>query len=218
MFSHSDSADENEFYRKLAEILGVNYKEAPHIVYYGERKQKHLFKGQYNKENLKKFLKNANEGLLDIFVKSNPVTEENDGPIMDLQGRKFPKIVMTSEKQFLIKLYAPWCPHSRAMKEDFDEVARRLGKNPNIILAQMDYTVNEIYGIQLTGYPTLKFWKKDKEIDPIEYHGDRSVEDILSFLEESTEYEWVPLLERKVQQEVKVEKVEEETAEATDEL
>ena len=33
------------------------------------------------------------------------------------------------------------------MVEDFEEVARMIAKNPNIILAQMDYTVNEIYGV-----------------------------------------------------------------------
>ena len=45
MFSHSDLDDENNFYRKICEYIGVYYKDAPFIVYYGERKQKHVFKG-----------------------------------------------------------------------------------------------------------------------------------------------------------------------------
>ena len=42
MFSHSDLDDENNFYRKICEYIGVYYKDAPFIVYYGERKQKHV--------------------------------------------------------------------------------------------------------------------------------------------------------------------------------
>ena len=53
-------------------------------MYIGDRKQKHLFKGKHTKEALKKFLENAKEGSLEIYVKSSPVTEENNGPIMDL--------------------------------------------------------------------------------------------------------------------------------------
>ena len=61
---------------------------------------------------------------------------------MDLIGNNFEEIVLRSERQFLVKLYAPWCPHSREIIEEYEEVARRLGKNQNIMVAQMDYTEN----------------------------------------------------------------------------
>lgn len=81
------------------------------------------------------------------------------------------------------------------MAEEFDEVARMLGKNQNIMFAQMDYTVNEISGLEIPGYPTIKFYGKDKEIDPIDYEGERTAVEFVAWLKENTEYEWVePML------------------------
>lgn len=75
------------------------------------------------------------------------MNKTEQGPVLDLEGRTFPTMVLSSEKEFFIKLYAHWCPHSRGMRKDYEELAKRLANNPNLIIAQMDYEKNEIYGI-----------------------------------------------------------------------
>jgi argininosuccinate synthase len=45
--------------------------------------------------------------------------------------------------------------------------------------------------MDIKGFPTLKFFGKDKSQAPIDYNGGRDTEGILNWLKEHTEYEWV---------------------------
>jgi hypothetical protein len=38
-------------------------------------------------------------------------------------------------------------------------LAKKLSVNPNIIIAKCDATANEIEGVQIESFPTIKFWK-----------------------------------------------------------
>jgi len=59
-------------------------------------------------------------------------------------------------------------------------------------MAKCDVTENEIEGLNIKSYPTLKFYpanKKDKA--PIDFDGDRNSDGILKFLKEKTTHDWV---------------------------
>lgn len=66
-----------------------------------------------------------------------------------------------------------------------------LKNNPNIVLVKVDSTENEIAGVDIQGFPTLKFWGKDKSVPPVDYTGERTADGIINWLKEHTEYEWV---------------------------
>lgn len=76
------------------------------------------------------------------------------------------------------------------MAPHYDEAAKLLANNPNILLAKVDSTENEVAGVDIQGFPTLKFWGKDKS-NPIEYNGGRDAQGIIQWLKEHTSYEWV---------------------------
>ena len=76
------------------------------------------------------------------------------------------------------------------MAPHYDEAAKLLGNNPNIVLAKLDSTENEVAGVDIQGFPTLKFWGKDKS-KPIEYNGGRDSEGIIQWIKEHTQYDWV---------------------------
>lgn len=44
--------------------------------------------------------------------------------------------------------------------------------------------------MEIQGYPTVKFWRKDKSAHPLEFNGERTAEGIVQWLKEHTEYEW----------------------------
>lgn len=77
------------------------------------------------------------------------------------------------------------------MAPHYDEAAKRLAGNPNIVIAKVDSTENEVAGLDIQGFPTLKFWGKDKSAGPIEFDGERNAEGIISWLKSHTQYEWV---------------------------
>jgi hypothetical protein len=45
--------------------------------------------------------------------------------------------------------------------------------------------------LDIQGYPTVKFWRKDKSARPLDFNGERTAEGIVQWLKEHTEYEWV---------------------------
>ena len=77
------------------------------------------------------------------------------------------------------------------MAPHFEAAAKKLAVNPNIVIAKVDSTENEVAGLDIQGFPTLKWWGKDKSAEPIEYNGGRDAEGIISWIKDHTEYDWV---------------------------
>ena len=90
-----------------------------------------------------------------------------------------------------MKIYAPWCGHCKTIAPDFDAAAEAIANNSNVILANFDGTLNEAEGIEISGYPTLYWYAKDKNVAPVTFNGQRDKEGILAFIKDHTEYEWV---------------------------
>jgi protein disulfide-isomerase A1 len=93
----------------------------------------------------------------------------------------------------LVEFYAPWCGHCKSLAPHFEAAAKKLAVNPNILIAKVDSTENEVAGIDIQGFPTLKWWGKDKSAEPIEYNGGRDTEGIISWIKDHTEYDWVEI-------------------------
>jgi protein disulfide-isomerase A1 len=72
---------------------------------------------------------------------------------------------------------------SKRLEPLFDELALVVGSNKNLLIAKVDATSNEIPGFIISGYPTIKFFKKTKNGMVVkEYEGNRSIKGFLSFL------------------------------------
>jgi Thioredoxin len=66
----------------------------------------------------------------------------------------------------------------------YDAVAKKLLVNPNIVLAKIDATANEIEGIPIQGFPTLKFFPSTAKSPPKDFSGERTEEGIIKYLKE----------------------------------
>jgi len=104
---------------------------------------------------------------------------------------QFDEIVYDKEKDVFIEFYAPWCGHCKKLAPIWDELATLVSAktaNSNIVIAKMDGTENDLPAhvpFRLQGFPTLKLFKAgDNEV--IDYNGDRSLEDLISFLKTNT--------------------------------
>ena len=127
-------------------------------------------------------------------MKSAPIPESNDEAVKVVVGKNFKEMVLDHEKEVLVKFYAPWCGHCKTLAPHYEEAAKKLAaKNPNIILVKVDSTENEVADVEIQGFPTLKFWGKDKSAAPVDYNGGRDADGILSWLKDHTEYDWVEL-------------------------
>lgn len=68
----------------------------------------------------------------------------------------------------------------------YEKVAATLAAvNPNIVISKCDATANEIEGIPIQGFPTLKFFPANNKT-PVDFSGDRTEEGILNYLKSKT--------------------------------
>lgn len=188
----STKNDGHGLFDRLAEYLGVNTESTPQVLFLNGNAEKFRYEaGEISAENLANFVTQVNNGELEAFLKSAPVPEPNDEPVKVVVGKNFKEVVLNSEQEVLVEFYAPWCGHCKSLAPHYDEAARRIANNPNILLVKVDSTENEVSGVDIQGFPTLKFWGKDKSAEPLEYNGGRDADGIVQWLKEHTQYEWV---------------------------
>jgi len=161
------------------------------VLYLNDKTEKFRFTGDITVESLTAFVGEVAAGKISPFFKSAPVPESNEANVKTVVGTTFKEYVFDSEKEVLVKFYAPWCGHCKTIAPHYEEAARRISNNPNIILIEVDSTENEVAGVNVEGFPTLKFWGKDKTAEPIDFDGDRTADGIIDWLKVHTQYEWV---------------------------
>jgi protein disulfide-isomerase A1 len=107
-----------------------------------------------------------------------------------LVGKNFRSLVFGDDKEFLVKIYAPWCGHCKTIAPEFAAAATALAGNPNVVLADFDGTLNEVEGVEITGYPTILWYSKNKSAEPISFNGERDKQGIIDWIRDHTEHEW----------------------------
>ena len=58
-------------------------------------------------------------------------------------GKNWDDIVMKTDADVFIKMYAPWCGHCKAMAPAWEEFAQKMEGDDGIIVADFDATAND---------------------------------------------------------------------------
>lgn len=171
---------------RLAEYIGVKEEDLPTVRIHDTRVdlKKYNLVGDITKESIKKFVKDWEDGKLKPSLKSQEIPEKQDKPVYTIVGKSFEDVVINSDKDVLVKFYAPWCGHCKALAPEYEKVAKELAGNKNLLIAEIDATENEVEQVHITGFPTIKFWAAGKKDKPIDYNGERKSEDFIKFLKE----------------------------------
>ena len=171
---------------RLAEYIGVKAEDLPTVRIHDTRVdlKKYNLVGDITKENIQKFVKDWEDGKLKPTLKSQEIPEKQDKPVYTIVGKSFEDVVINSDKDVLVKFYAPWCGHCKALAPEYEKVAKELAGNKNLLIAEIDATENEVEQVHITGFPTIKFWPAGKKDKPIDYNGERKAEDFIKFLKE----------------------------------
>ena len=171
---------------RLAEYIGVKESDLPSVRIADTRidLKKYNMEGEINEKNILKFIEDWENNKLKPHLKSAEEPKENKDDVFVVVGKKKKKEVINNDKDVMLLFYAPWCGHCKALHPKYEEVAKKLKeKNPKLLLAKIDATENEVENINISGFPTVKFYpgnKKNKA--PIDYNGDRSVNDMIKFI------------------------------------
>ena len=136
-------------------------------------------------DDIKTFVTNFKDGKLTPFLKSADPPADNSEPVKVIVGKTFNEMVYDSGNDVLIKFYAPWCGHCKKLAPVWDEVAKDLEDVKGLTIAKFDSTANEVEGVEIRGYPTLKFYPAGSKT-PIDFDGDRGADDIKNWLKEKS--------------------------------
>jgi len=91
---------------------------------------------------------------------------------------------MNEEDDVFVKFYAPWCGHCKKLAPIWEELAEELKSVPHLTIGKFDATANEVDGVEIRGYPTLKFYSKGSKSSPVDYDGERDLEGFKNWLKE----------------------------------
>ena len=188
-FSHSGIKDGIQ--QRLAEFVGVTDKDLPRlmIVGFGEGGgDKFIYSGKLAEvtvEDIDKFITGYTSGTLEKFLKSEEIPATNEGPVRVVVGKNF-KDIVGKEDDVLLEFYAPWCGHCKSLEPKYKELAEELKSVKGLVIAKCDSTANEIDGIHIQGFPTIKFFKKGSTT-AVEYEGEREIDGFKKYLAEHSE-------------------------------
>lgn len=153
----------------------------------GSQIQKFPLEGKLTPESMKAHLEGFKTGTIKPFFKSAPVPADNDGPVTVIVGKNFDEVVLDSDRDVLLEVYAPWCGHCKKLAPTWEELGEHFAKDSNIVVAKMDGTENEVDGLVANGYPTIKFYPAGSKTagSGSSYNGGRDLDSLIQFLESS---------------------------------
>ncbi|ORX55007.1 thioredoxin-domain-containing protein, partial [Hesseltinella vesiculosa] len=141
-------------------------------------------------------------GALTPFLLSDPVPAEPlDGAVQVVVGSQFHELVTRAEQPVLFEVYAPWCGHCKALAPVYARLAEVIQNNSvALTVAKMDGTTNDLphdlpFDLPIDGYPTVAYIQHDKVSDAYHvglYEGDRSLADLLRFVEQQPQAPTIP--------------------------
>uniref|UniRef100_A0ABD2WL77 Protein disulfide-isomerase n=1 Tax=Trichogramma kaykai TaxID=54128 RepID=A0ABD2WL77_9HYME len=176
-------SSKDEFQHELNDF-GIDYVKGdkPVVLARDERNQKFVLSDEFSLESFELFMNDLQSGSLEPFQKSEPIPEDNSGPVKVAVAKNFDELVTNSDKDVLISFYAPWCGHCKKLAPTFEELAEKLA-DEDVAIVKMDATANDVpQPFNVQGFPTLYWVPKDAKDSPVKYESGRDLEEFIKFI------------------------------------
>jgi len=128
-------------------------------------------------EALSKFVSSHLGGESQEHLLSEETPSDWDAkPVKVLTGKNFPTVALDPTKNVFVKFYAPWCGHCKQLVPVFELLGQAFEAHSDVVVAKFDATKNEVAGVTIKSYPTLRLYPATDVSDTvIEFEGDRTL-------------------------------------------
>ncbi|XP_064414991.1 protein disulfide-isomerase A2 [Latimeria chalumnae] len=187
LFVHIDINGNNEHVLKY---FGLKNEDVPTIRLINiETVKKYIIsRKELSAETIKNFCQDAVDGKLKPHLMSEDIPEDWDkDPVKVLVGINFEEVAFHESKNVFVEFYAPWCEHCKELTPIWDQLGEKYKDHENIVIAKIDATANEVEGIQVQGFPTIKYFPAGSERKIIDYGAARDLETFSKFLDNGGE-------------------------------
>ena len=152
---------------------------------------KYKWEGRFNKmkaTHVTQFVRDFKAGTLEPFWKS-----EDEPPVPTIEGRTqivgstWDHYVNNLDNDVLVLYYTNWCHHCELAGFTMAKLSKFIFENEieNITAGDFNEELNEVAGLEIDGYPTMILYPMgENKKNTIQYHGDRSLEDVTNWLYE----------------------------------
>jgi len=146
---------------------------------------------EITEKDIASFVSDVVSGKIEPSIKSEAIPESNDGPVSVVVAHTYKDIVLDDEKDVLLEFYAPWCGHCKALAPKYEELGQMYKDNADwaskVVIAKVDATANDVPD-EIQGFPTIKLFPAGSKGTPIDYSGDRTIEDLATFVRDNGKY------------------------------
>lgn len=135
------------------------------------------------------FAKEFIGGALRPVLMSQPAAPGGVGasPVATVVGSTFEQVVTYSSANVLLVVYAPWCAHCKKLAPILEELGEHFADDGSVVIAKLDGTVNEVEGLTVDGYPTLRFYPAGVGSAAQEYMGERDLRGMIAFIQANSQ-------------------------------
>lgn len=107
--------------------------------------------------------------------------------MIDIVGKNYHEIVNDPTKHVMVVYYAHWCKVSKSMIDHLDGIEEKKLRNPfgkwkDLVIAKLDVSLNEVEGLDIVGYPVIKFFFKDNKEGVLYDSNTRHPDHIMQYL------------------------------------
>jgi protein disulfide-isomerase A1 len=137
-------------------------------------------------DELEGFVQNFLDGNLQPTIKSEPVPENNECPLVDVVALNYQDIVMDEEKDVFLEFCIEPCYACEMLLPTLEKLARLYGSNTKlksqVTIGKINVDANDIPDREIQGFPTIKLYPAGSKDAPVFYSGTRTLKDMADFI------------------------------------
>lgn len=133
-------------------------------------------------DQMKKCIDDFFEDKLEVYYKSEDTPIQKSNSVFLIVGNNFKDLVLNPLMTVLLLVYAPWCEECQKLFSIFDEIAKKVSSNKDVLVAKINAANNEHPNFEIIHFPSILLYRKGWNNSPLVYKGDYSIDEILKYI------------------------------------